>query len=303
MGQAFNMLAQGMKEALDTFKKFGPHKGLPTLGDVPVIIRAMTVRKDAAVAEEAHAALVWLAGRDLGRDPAAWKQWWACEGQEILSREAAVDEVRELFLGVKRAVLVGDWKAIHASLSAGLRGKYSPGDLSRRTICTSPALRGVYRDTTVRKVELDGGTGRIDVDWGRLGFQAESVPVRREDGEWRLACLPWSDKLVKREAPVTNVRPADRPESRFPEPRAGRPAAPRRARRRRSRLFGRGLLSDVLIVLLFLLPLGLCYFWPVVLIVHFAALFPAVLFWVLIFGRMKTPREIRQGLQRMRGGR
>lgn len=85
-----------------------------------------------------------------------------------------------------------------------------------------------------------------------------------------------------------------------PASRPGRCGAPRH---RSLRLFGRGLLGDSLIVLLCVLPLGLCYFWPALIWAFIVFTLPAVLFWVLIFGRFKTSTEIRRGLRDMREGR
>jgi hypothetical protein len=128
--------------------------------------------------------------------------------------------------------------------------------------------------------------------------------VVREGGEWKLACLPWSSKLVKREHAPEVVRPADRPEAQgHHRPGGGRAHHRGIVRHRKFRLFGRGPLGDALIVLLCLLPLGLCYFWPILLLFYLMFALPTVLFWVLLFGRMKSPTEIRRELRQMRGGR
>jgi hypothetical protein len=303
MGQAFDMLAKGMREALETLKKFGPHKGLPTVRDVPVLIRALSMRSRGPVAEEAHAALVWLAGKDLGREAPAWQEWWEREGAALVRREDQAAAARRAFLEVKRAVLTGRWNEIHAALRAELRRELSPVELSRQTICTTPALRGVYRDASVREVILDEEAGRLVVDWGGLGFDFEEIGLVREEDGWKLGRVPWSEKLVRRRVEVTATPLCERPESFPARHSAGRRpsgAATLPRRRRRFRLFGRGLLGDALVVLLCLAPLGLCYFWPPLLLVLLVAAVPAVLFWVLIFGRLRSSREILAEVHRRR---
>ena len=46
--------------------------------DVPVLIRALTVRR-LGVAEQARRTLAKLARRDLGPEPGPWLEWWAAE--------------------------------------------------------------------------------------------------------------------------------------------------------------------------------------------------------------------------------
>jgi len=196
MGQSFSMLAKGLKEAFGHWGKVGFHKGLPTVKDIPVLIKALALNGP-GIADEAHSALVWLSGGDLGRDPAAWSAWWKTYGAELARREADENAARDLFLNVKRDILTGRWDAVGRALSARLRARARPDELERFLVGSAALLRKVYRAARVKELRLDGDSGTLVIDWGKSGFEFTEIALVREGGAWKFARAPWGRRVVR----------------------------------------------------------------------------------------------------------
>lgn len=196
MGQSFSMLAKGLKEAFSHWGKVGFHKGLPTVKDIPLLIKALSLNGP-GIADEAHSALVWLSGGDLGREARAWSAWWKTYGAELARREADEKAARDLFLNVKRDILTGRWDAVGRALSAKLRGRARPDELQKFLVGSAALLRKVYRDARVRELRLDGDSGTLAVDWGKSGFEFTETEIVRQAGAWKFARAPWGRRVVR----------------------------------------------------------------------------------------------------------
>ncbi len=215
MGRAFTILAKGMKEALGLWGKVGFHKGLPTVKDIPLIIKALSVHQQ-GVADEAHKTLVGLSGQNLGREPGAWEAWWE-EHKNVLSRQEAAEKAAEgLFSGLQRDILTGRWETPHGMLSKELRNDVPLEDLRRNMMDSARILRTAYRDARIKDLRLGEGRGTLVVDWGASGFDFWEIGLVREGEGWKFNRLPWGTSLVDR----------------APEPVATYELPPKRRRRR-----------------------------------------------------------------------
>jgi hypothetical protein len=196
VGKAFGMVARGMKEAFNSFGKFGFNKSLPSVKDIPLIIKALSVG-DSEVAGEAHSALAWLTGVDLGHQPQAWLDWWRKNGPQLARRERLRKEVTDLFLEIKSDILTGRWECVHAQLSSDLRKKYSTAKLSGFLSKSAVGLRKVYRDARVAEIWDTATEAILNIDWGKLGFGFHEISLVLEEGQWRFARLPWGKTIRK----------------------------------------------------------------------------------------------------------
>jgi len=200
MGEAFGKMGAALQQALGAFGKTGPHRGTPTIRDLPLVIKALSF-KDRAVAEEAHGVLVALCGQDLGYDPQPWQEWWQQRGQEMIRLEAQSKEAEEFFLKFKRDILTGQWERAGRSIAeeameeASLEGG---GQLASRMRDSATALRKVYRDAKVSGVRLEPvGQATLEIEWGQLGFSFNEIPLLYGENGWEFARMPWDpDALV-----------------------------------------------------------------------------------------------------------
>jgi hypothetical protein len=321
MGQAFDMLAKGLKEAFGTFGKIGFHKGLPSVKDIPVIIKALAVREP-GVADEAHSALVWLTGIDCGRDQRAWHDWWREHGPEMARREAERKAAEDLFLELKRDVLTGRWNRVHATLCAGLRSRIGGDELEGFMRRSAAVLRGVYRDAKPAGVKVKGSEARVTIDWGEVGFDFREIGLVREDGGWRFGRLPWGKKAVRQPRKVETWRPAERPTLPFVKrTRSAAPAAPSAPGAHAEQYIARGRrrhLNEVAtrVAIIFVAIGGLwglyhlCTWSETAMVicawVGIAALFgcvPLALLYCMLFGRLRGSREIREDMRAWRKAR
>jgi hypothetical protein len=284
-------MSEGIKDALGLFKKVAFHKGLPTVRDVPVLIRALSFR-EAAVREEAHRSLVWLAGRDLGREPRPWLAWWKRRAEEVRQEES----VRKLFLHLKRCLLTGSWDAIRGRLSARLQREHSAESVRHCLEDSARALRAVYREARIQAVRIKGPTGMIDVDWGGYGFEFRRLPVVCENGSWKFDRLPWDSGAVRQS----------------PRPVRANKLPIRWFRRRRSVFASR--FSWLLLMLSLMLLVAVAFVTkikPSLMLPEWSSPFakaaflsclilplPAVFLYTMTAGRIRTSRELREEIRR-----
>jgi hypothetical protein len=163
----------------------------------PLLISSLEVHEP-GVADAAHASLVKLAGRDLGREPESWRRWWRESGGELLEHDRLSKAAGELFARVKNAVAAGSWEQVHALLSFRTRRKVGGDVVESHMLKHAALLRRVYRDAAVTAVRLDGERCALGVDWGQTGFKMEELPLVLEHGEWRIDRLPWDWRVVER---------------------------------------------------------------------------------------------------------
>jgi hypothetical protein len=171
-------------------------KGPPTVRKAPLLIKALSL-VEPGVADDAHASLVALAGRDLGRRPGPWGQWWKREGPALLEREGLERKARDLFARTRNAVAGGHWEEIFSSLSFRVRRTVGPEAVEAHLVKHAALLRRAYRDASAAGVRMDGERCHLSVDWGETGFKLRDFPLVLEAGEWRFDRLPWDWRVVE----------------------------------------------------------------------------------------------------------
>jgi len=311
-GGAFANIDRANRNPLEVFKSFGPHKGLPSRGDVPHLLRMLEV-VDARVAGEAHRALVWITGVDCGRDAVAWQRWWREHGSELAGVEKDREAVRNLFRALKGDLLTGRWAEAVGRLSTRVRATRSDEERAGFIGRYGQLLRKVYRDARAELVSVNGDRGRISVNWGELGFEFTDIEVVRDPEGWRMDRLPWARRVVRshgdvhraaefagRVLPVVGGRRAVVPES--------APGSMRHTRWR-WRINTGGLIAVVIAAGLVFGALHVIFFggaearrWVLGLgVMALVGAAPLMLFCGMIFDRFRGSREIRRDLGELTG--
>jgi hypothetical protein len=304
-GAPFKMVDNALQDATAIFKKLGPHKGLPKLGDIPLLIKSLSVA-ERAVAREAHDALVWLSGMDLGTDPQPWLAWWSEESPRQAHRKRNRKSARDMFGGFKSDVLTGRWESAASRLSRRLREKQSASDCIQFMRQSGRLLRKVYRDARIASLQLSGDSGQITVDWGELGFEFKGIRLVREGGSWQLDSFPWGKKVSVQKRDIAQSNDVTFSGS---DPTSVESCQPISRRRRRGSLSA-GTVGSVLAALglifgfLYLMEhsssgTGNTIFYALAMVGIVSV--PISVFYCMFFGRVRKSRDIIEDLRRHRG--
>ncbi len=197
VGNAFKRMSSDLDRAAIGFGGAKlKHGGRATTGDVPLLIKALSVRVP-GVAADARAALTKLAGKDYGPDPARWQSWWRSREPEVGANATDLEEARLLFARLRGGFMGGDSRAVLSTFSSALRVRWGLGRLEKFVRASEAPLRRAYRDATVTAVRVDGNRGSLVIDWGEWGFEFAGLPLVLEGGRWRVAARPWARKVVR----------------------------------------------------------------------------------------------------------
>lgn len=173
----------------------------PSFADIPLLVNALAIH-DGGIRAEAHAALTALSGVDLGLEAARWRAWWEENREAFLAHEAEERAARELFATLRRDILTADWRGVRRSLARPVREAHDPDALEDALERSKRALREVYRDARVTGLRLGAREGALTVDWGKIVFEVDQLPLAREPDGWRFARLPWGARAEHRTKPT-----------------------------------------------------------------------------------------------------
>jgi hypothetical protein len=197
VGNAFKNMSRDLDKAAVGFGGVRlKHSGRPKTGDVPLLIKALSVRAP-GVAEDARASLVHLAGTDYGPDPAQWQAWWRSRARQRPAVDDDLAEARALFSGLRNGFLSGDLHAILSTFSKALLRRWNRENLGRFLRRSEVPLRKAYRGARVRGLRSRDPRGSLVIDWGDWGFDFSGLPLVLEGGRWKVAARPWSRRVVR----------------------------------------------------------------------------------------------------------
>ncbi|MHC5057229.1 MAG: hypothetical protein ACYTKD_21335 [Planctomycetota bacterium] len=91
----------------------------------------------------------------------------------------------------------GKWQSAAARLGFDARDHGHDVDLTEVMRRNRRALRKAWRDAGIAHIEIDGDRAKLDVGWGKLGFESRELVARRIGDEWRFEAPPWGARVVR----------------------------------------------------------------------------------------------------------
>jgi hypothetical protein len=208
LGHVFGWIANDLRSIIERMGHVPMRGPDAVLGDVPLLIKALDLHED-EVRDDAHRALTRIAGEDLGVEPDPWREWWESKGRELRERRRTEVALERLFVSFRGAVMSGHWQSAAERLGFDARDHGHDVDLAEVMRRNRRALRKAWRDAGIAHIEIDGDRAKLDVDWGKLGFESRELVARRVDDEWRFESPPWGARVVRQpRPPAAHAKPA-----------------------------------------------------------------------------------------------
>jgi hypothetical protein len=208
---------------ISDFKSIASRMGHVALGgtdaildDVPLLVKALEFHEE-EVRTDARRALARIAGEDLGSQPGPWGEWWDSKGRELREQREAEVKLEQLFLSFQGAVMTGQWRRAAVLLGFEARDHGHDVDLTEVIRRNRRALRKAWRDAGIDNIDIDGDRAKLELNWGRLGFESRELVARRLNNEWRFESPPWGPAVVKQPRPSIHTHPTRHP-ARHPQP-------------------------------------------------------------------------------------
>jgi hypothetical protein len=210
LGRVYGWIANDLRSIIERMGHIPLRGPDAVLGDVPLLIKALELHED-EVRDDAHRALTKIAGEDLGVKPGLWLNWWESRGRELREQRATEVALERLCVSFRGAVMSGKWKKATESLGFDARDHGLEVDLAEVMCRNRRALRKAWRDAGIEHLTIDGDRAKLDVSWGKYGFESRELTARRVDGTWRFESPPWGPRVVRQpRPPVPRAGPGKR---------------------------------------------------------------------------------------------
>ncbi|MHC4249008.1 MAG: hypothetical protein ACYS9X_07765 [Planctomycetota bacterium] len=207
LGHVFGWIANDLRSIIERMGHVPVRGPDAVLGDVPLLIKALELHEE-EVRADARRALTRIAGEDLGDRPEPWREWWDSEGRQLRERRRTEIGIERLFASFRGAVMSGKWQSAAARLGFDARDHGHDVDLTEVMRRNRRALRKAWRDAGIAHIEIDGDRAKLDVGWGKLGFESRELVARRIGDEWRFEAPPWGARVVRQPPPpAAHARP------------------------------------------------------------------------------------------------